>query len=226
MLRLLLQLVIQRFHRLIAREVIGSHTTSHRSLWLIVQPNTDHHNWLHNKTQIAMTGCTTNHSFLGVAWPLLGVAQPLLVCPLQEEPGGYLHVYSLAFQQLLLLHLDVTSSPFPCLSWMAFLQHCSVRKLKEYWYWCLSEHLFICEGRPVIRSCNWSWPVAVGCTTGRDIVWPIVQLVWPWPFIDRHDWWHDWSYNHIRPICDLQWFGIAEPEFWTWPSTLLQLICL
>ena len=189
---------------------------------MIVHPNTDHHNWLHNKTQIATTGCMISHSFLGVA-------QPLLACPLQEEPGGYLHVYSLAFRQLLLLHQDVTSSPFPCISWMAFLQHCSVRKLKEYWYWCLSERLFICEGRLVVRSCNWSWLVAVGCTTGRDIVWPvswpIVQLVWPWPFVDHHDWWHDWSYNYIWPICDLQWFGITEPEFWTWPSTLLQLIC-
>ena len=95
--------------------------------------------------QISTTGCTANcrlprlvarptadcHDSLGVARPLLGDARPLLACPLQEEPGGYLHVHSLALRQPL-LQLDVTSSPFLCLSWAAFLQHCSVRKLKEY----------------------------------------------------------------------------------------------
>ena len=101
----------------------------------------------------------TNHSSLGVAWPLLGVAQPLLgvawsllACPLQEDLGGYLHVHSLAFQQPLLLHLDVTSSPVPCLSWAAFFQHCSARKLIEY---CrLIECLFIYEGKLVATSCK------------------------------------------------------------------------
>ena len=63
-LRLLFQLVVQlvvRFHRLITREVIGSRMTSRRSLWLTVWPIADCHDWLHDQSQIAMTGCMTNH---------------------------------------------------------------------------------------------------------------------------------------------------------------------
>ena len=179
----------------------------------IVRPVADCHDWLYDQSHIATTGCTTSHS-------CLGVVRPLLACPLQEEPGEYLHVHSLALRQPLLLHLAVTSLPFPCLSWAAFLQHCSVRKLKEYWYWRLIERLFVCEGRPVtrpvVKSCNWSWPVTTGRTTSRDVVRrvarPIVRPVWPRPFVDRHDWWHDWSSDHIRPVCDLRWFGIAEHD--------------
>ena len=62
-LRLLSQLVVQlvvRFHRLIARKVIGSRTTSRRSLRLIVRPIADCRDWLHDQLQIATTDCTTN----------------------------------------------------------------------------------------------------------------------------------------------------------------------
>ena len=63
---------------------------------------------------------------------------------------------------------------------------------------------FICEGRPVgrpvVRSCNWSWLVTTGRTISRDVVRPvarpIVRPVWPRSIVDRHDWWHDWSYDH------------------------------
>ena len=73
----------------------------------------------------------------------------------------------------------------------------------------------------VVISHNWS----LSQLYDQLAVQPIVRLVWPWPIIDHHDWWHDWSYNHIQPICSLLQFGIAKPEFWTWPLTLLQLIC-
>ena len=112
-------------------------TTNRRSPWLVARPIADRHDWLHDQSQIATTGCTTNRRLprlSGVARPPLRVARPVLACPLQEEPGGYLHVHSLVLQQPLLLHLDVTSSPFHYLSWAAFLQHFSVTKLKEYWY--------------------------------------------------------------------------------------------
>ena len=60
--------------------------------------------------QIATTGCMINHSFLGVAWPPLGVAQPLLACPLQEEPGGYLHGRTSAYG------CDLFALPLPFLA--------------------------------------------------------------------------------------------------------------
>ena len=231
-----------------SQNIRDSFNCSRRLLWLIVWPIADCHDWLHNQLQTAMTGCMTNcrlpqlvawptadcHDSLRVAQPLLRVAWPLLACPLQEEPGGYLHVHSLAFQQPLLLRTYVTFSPFPCLSWVAFLQHCSVRKLKEYSYWCLIECLFICEGRlvawPVVRLRNWLWLVTIGHTTSHDVIWPvtwpIVWLDWPKPFVDHHDWWHDWLYNNIWPVCNHLKFGITKPEFWTSLSTLLQIIYL
>ena len=69
----------------------------------------------------------------GLCWGWHGLCWHVLFT--EEEPGGYLHGHSLVFQQPLLLHLDVTSSPYPCLSWAAFLQHStalSLRKFKEY----------------------------------------------------------------------------------------------
>ena len=74
LVRLVVQLVV-RFHRVIAREVIGSRMTSRRSLRLIVWPIADRHDWLHDQSQIAMTGCTTNRRS-----PRL-VAQPIADCP-------------------------------------------------------------------------------------------------------------------------------------------------
>ena len=62
-LRLLLRPVVQlvaRFHRLIAREVIGSRTTSRRSPRLVVRPIADRHDWSHDQSLTATTGCTTN----------------------------------------------------------------------------------------------------------------------------------------------------------------------
>ena len=105
----------------------------------------------------------------GLCW---GFARPLLACPPQEEPGGYLHLHSLALLQPLLLRLELTYSPFACLSFAAFVQHWSVRKLKEYCYWRLIE-LFIFRKvvQLVMTGRNWShyqsWHRTTSRTTNR-----------------------------------------------------------
>ena len=92
------------------------------------EPEAGHHAEVYGKWEQLLP-------LLGVVRLLLWVARPLLACPLQEEPGGYLPVHSFAFRrQPFLLHLDVTSSSLCCLSRAAFLQHGSVKKLKEYSY--------------------------------------------------------------------------------------------
>ena len=172
-----------RHPSLTAIEVICSRTTSRRSLQLIVRPTADCHDWLYDQSQIATAGCTTNHSSVRVAFGCTTSHSSLLVA---RSLGR--HFFSTA---------------------------CSVRKLKEYRYWRLTERLFICEGRPVVRLCNWSWPVATGRPTSRDVrplAWTIVRPIWPRPIVDRYDWWHDWSYDHIRPVGYLHWFDLESPS--------------
>ena len=51
---------------------------------------------------------------------------------------------------------------------------------------------------------------------------PVARLVSPRSCAIDSATLHDWSHDHVRPVCDLMRFVIASPEFWTWPSTLLR----
>ena len=86
-----------------------------------------------------------------------------------------------------------------------------------------------------IRSCNQSSLIVIDRTTShesvrkvaRPIAWSPSQsadhsrLVSPRSCAVDGTTLHEWSHDHVRPICDILWFVIAGPEFWTWPSTLL-----
>ena len=115
-----------------SQNIRDSFNCSRRLLWLIVWPIAYCHDWLHNQLQTALTGCLTNcrlpqlvawptadcHDSLWVAQPLLSVAWPLQACPLQEEPGGYLHGRTSAYG------CDLFALPLPFLSGISSALFC------------------------------------------------------------------------------------------------------
>ena len=128
----------RRSPRLVARpsQIATTGCMSNRRLpRLVARPIADCHDWLHDQSQITNAVCTTNCRYkkrrlglgseestplwhwghlkdwssccstcigwYGLCWGLHGLcwgfARPLLACPVQEEPDGYLHLHSLAF---------------------------------------------------------------------------------------------------------------------------------
>ena len=95
----------------------------------------------------------------------------------------------------------------------------------------------------IVASCDrWheqSWPTVADRTSTRDILWRSVRSI-----VAPEDRWYNQSWdatidrtinrNIVRPIVrsidrtiirGTKRFGIAGYKFWTWPSTLLRLIC-
>ena len=192
------------------------------------------------------TGCTTNHRLPQLVvrpttalWGWHLDARPVTALCWLHGLCWHVHFRRCRVHIYMYIHLPFGIQFFCIWMWplrpsFAFLgRHffstaCSVRKLKGYRYWRFTEGFFICEGRPVVRLCNWSWLVATGrptstttrmtnratdlATTNRRSLRLVARLV-------------------VRPYmtCLLPptiWFGIAKPVFWIWPSTLLRLICL
>ena len=83
---------------------------------------------------------------------------------------------------------------------------------------------------PVVTDRNRSYRQSGNCATNgttnrmfaQSVARQVARLVSPRSCTIDSKTLHDWSHDHVRPVCDLLWFMIAGPEFWTWPSTLLR----